>query len=343
MTPASKPTPETPGLPSPDDVPPPPEAPHDLGLAPALKDASSAFAARIIDHFTSPKFTAPMLPAVALEVHSLAHKTNIDVAQVIAVLERDPLLAGRVLKVAQSAAYYAVGGVASLRDAVVRIGLRGLSDILWEVAFTSRVLRTPKYSLLTDTVIKHSTAIGHLVRTICNGLGINADSGFLCGLLHDAGTTACLSVLGSPPPGERQPPDQLVGPILKLCHEEATRILAALWKLPDEVQSVIGHHHTIGSGPIPAVLAALVVAEVMAAEIEPKLALATLGADPVDLDAYARSRETLRLTDERMAKIRPEAAKILAGLTAAPKPVMVTPPRSVPKVPKKATMSARKR
>jgi HD-like signal output (HDOD) protein len=307
----------------------------------ALKDASSAFAARIIDHFTSPKFTAPMLPAVALEVHSLAHKTNIDVAQVISVLERDPLLAGRVLKVAQSAAYYAVGGISSLRDAVVRIGLRGLSDILWEVAFTSKVLRTPKYSLLTDTVIKHSTAIGHLVRLVCGSVGVNSDSGFLCGLLHDAGTTACLSVLGNPPPGERQPPDQLVGPILKLCHEEATRILAALWQLPAEVQAVIGHHHDVGTGPIPPVLAALVVSEVLTAEIEPKLALAQLGADPIDQDGYGRARETLRLDDERLAKIRPEATKILAGLTAAPKPVMVTPPRAVPR--KSATLSARKR
>jgi HD-like signal output (HDOD) protein len=312
----------------------------DAGLSPALGDATSAFAARIIEHFASPSFQVPLLPSVALEIHSLAHKANIDVAQVISVLERDPLLAGRVLKVAQSAAYYAVGGISSLRDAVVRIGLRGLSDILWEVAFTSKVLRTPKYSQLTDTVIKHSTAIGHLVRMMCNTLGINSDSGFLCGLLHDAGTTACLSVLGAPPPGERQPPDQLVGPILKLCHEEATRILAGMWKLPDEVQAVIGHHHSVGTENVPPVLAVLVVAEVIAAEIEPKLALSVMGADPMDREAYTRCCQLLRLDEDRMIKVRAEAAKLLAGLVGVPKAVMVSPPKSPPR---KATMSARKR
>jgi len=72
------------------------------------------------------------------------------------------MLAGRVLKIAQSAAFAPVGTITSLQDAVVRLGLRNLSEIAWEVSLGTRVFRSHAYGDAMEMVRRHSTACAYL-------------------------------------------------------------------------------------------------------------------------------------------------------------------------------------
>ena len=114
------------------------------------------------------------------------------------------------------------------------------------------------------------------------------------------------------------------------------------WKLPQEVQEVLARHHVVADGPMPPVLAALVMAEGLAAELEPRLSLAAMGADIIDEPTTARARQVLRLSDNRMARVRDEATKLLASLTADPvRPA--TTRTSSSRASRKPTLVARKR
>src|SRR5437867_4714679 len=108
------------------------EGEYELDADAVVLESAAEFAARLKAHFTSPGYTPPLLPAVAIQVQQLSQKADVDIAALVSVMEKDPLFAARVLKIAQSAAFAAAGGISSLKDAVVRIGLRNLTDIAWE-------------------------------------------------------------------------------------------------------------------------------------------------------------------------------------------------------------------
>jgi HD-like signal output (HDOD) protein len=57
----------------------------------------------------SPTYRVPVLPAVAIELMRLTRLPQVRVADVRQVLERDPLLAAKVLQLTQSALYSRIG------------------------------------------------------------------------------------------------------------------------------------------------------------------------------------------------------------------------------------------
>src|SRR5882757_7601963 len=152
-------------------------------------------AAALRSRFTSPSYKPPLLPAIALEVHQLAQQSDVNLARMAAVIEKDPLLAARVLRLAHSAASAPTGAIPSVRDAIVRIGIRNLADVAWEVALDTRVFRSKSYSGLMALVSRHSIACAHLSRLVARFTSIASEYAFLCGLLHDVGMAAALVIL----------------------------------------------------------------------------------------------------------------------------------------------------
>ena len=91
--------------------------------------------------FTSPTFKPPVLPTVAFEIHELTRHPDADFVRIQRLLEKDAVLAAKVLQMAQSPVYARGTPVQSLRDAVSRIGLDRIRDAVWEVAVGLRVFR----------------------------------------------------------------------------------------------------------------------------------------------------------------------------------------------------------
>jgi putative nucleotidyltransferase with HDIG domain len=255
-----------------------------------------------------------MLPAVAVELHGLAHRRDTDAAQISAVLERDPLLAARVLKISQSAAFGGGGSITSLREAVARLGMRNLSDIAWEVAFDTRVFRSAKYGALMESIQRHSTACAHLARHICSFTSVASEYAFLCGLLHDVGMAASL-IAFSESQALGAPPESLFAPVLHACHSEASGTVARLWKLPEDVQAVIGRHHGGGpeSGPASPLTSVLIVADGLAGELGAGIKWQGVDLDGTDAPTFDAARKVLALDDARMAVLRGEAQRVIAA------------------------------
>jgi putative nucleotidyltransferase with HDIG domain len=275
-------------------------------------ESAADFAARLKAHFTSPGYTPPLLPAVAMQVQQLSTRADVDIPALVAVMEKDPMFAARVLKIAQSAAFASSGSIASLRDAVVRIGLRNLTDIAWEVAMNMRIFRSQAYAAPMEAVRRHSTACAHLARMLSAATGISSEYAFLCGLLHDIGIASSLIVLGEQQPGQALDP-MLLGMILKRCHQEASLVIATLWKLPGDVQLVVGHHHDVQiQGFVHPLAAVVAVAEQLARELGFGVMLAGSDCDGTEELAMAKARDALKLDKAGMDRMREEAKKLAA-------------------------------
>jgi HD-like signal output (HDOD) protein len=274
---------------------------------------------RLLRLFASPTYQPPKLPQVALEIMELSQRPEVSFDEVSAVLEKDPLLAAKVLSIAQSAVYAPRSPILSLRQATIRLGLKTLRDLVLEAAVSMRVFRAPGYGEAMERLSRHSTATAYLLRALCRRTGIDAEYAFLCGLLHDVGLAACLLALSDEPRGGAVPYDTL-GPALDDLHEEASGLVTRLWALPPQVQQLAASHHDLEVGGRPDQLhAALIVAEALAGEqgagMEPPGA--TAGLDLNGPELLEQACGALGLDAPALAATRAEARGILGALGAA--------------------------
>ena len=280
-----------------------------------LGETADQFAGRLRAHFSSPGYTPPLLPKVALEVHALTQQSDVDAAKVVEVMRKDPMLAGRVLKIAQSAAFAPVGTITSLQDAVVRLGLRNLSEIAWEVSLGTRVFRSQTYANAMEMVRRHSTACAYLARMVSSFTPLASEYAFLCGLLHDVGIAAALILLGEDKHKETGFDPAMLSTALQQCHQEASAVVAGLWKLPADVTLVLGHHHDVMiDGFVHPLAAVVAVAEDLTRDVGLGIVLDGHDCDVTSDSALAQARSALGFDSARVERLKQEAKKLISTL-----------------------------
>jgi putative nucleotidyltransferase with HDIG domain len=287
------------------------------GAAASIFDGG-AVRVRILRLFASPSYRPPRLPQVALEILALSRQPDVDFDAVVAVLERDPILAAKVLSLCQSAAYARGAPVRSLRQALVRLGLDALRDLVLEAAVHLRVFRVPGYEQPMARLGRHSTVVARLMPALCGAAGVDSEYAFLCGLLHDVGIAACLLAISDDQRGIVVPFSEAARVVDDL-HEEASGLLARLWDLPPDVQRVVASHHRLVYGGTPSpVNAALLVAEALAREVD--AGVSARGAElPIDQSPESEmlaAQAFLQLDDATLNGLRAAAQRVSAGLAA---------------------------
>lgn len=275
---------------------------------------------RIRATFAAPTYAPPVLPLAALEVHQLSQAKNVKLEQVQSALEKDPMLAARVLKVANSP-LYAGAPLQSLHHAVLRLGMKNLASVVWEVALNMRVFRSKLYEQPMEQIRLHSTAVAHLSRLVAQQTSIPLDYAFLCGLLHDVGAAAILMLLGERnPTGQQDSPldDDVLNTVMDDTHAEASQLVAKIWKLPGDLQLVLAHHHSVTSGGYAHPTAAVVaLAQRLAAEEGPQLGWAMPRWDQTPISSVVAAEQALNIDAAAFEKLRKRAELMLAELSRA--------------------------
>jgi putative nucleotidyltransferase with HDIG domain len=291
----------------------------------ALSDESSpsadvalvmAFITQLRRVFSAPGYRPPLLPTVALEVHELSLRSDVSADQLVEVLEKDAVLAAQVLRVAGSATYGGWGqDNISLKVAVVRLGLRGLASVVWEVAAGMRVFRSVRYVAVMEQIRAHSTLCAHLCRLIASRKALNTETAFLCGLLHDIGMAATLLVLSDRPKDEPSIDPGVLDEVLRQTHQEVSGMIAQLWKLPEDVQNVLANHHSFPAGEPPTPLsAAVAMVEELSHDLGHGVEIGAGRCDRVAPATLARAREVLGFTDVQDAELRETAQRLATSV-----------------------------
>jgi putative nucleotidyltransferase with HDIG domain len=217
--------------------------------------------------FKSPKYRPPVLPSVAIELSDLTRKTTVSYDEVVQVLQNDPLIVAGVLKLAQSPIYGGRSPVQSLKEAIQRLGINTLRDIVWQVVAGMRLFRVEGYTGIMERLQAHSVFTACMARVIATRAGIAAEHAFLCGLLHDVGISGTLIALVE---GEKNLPDlSMLLAAIDGMHAQAGGMIAKLWGLSPAIEKAIEQHHPPRSefARAPALAAVLCVAEHYADEL----------------------------------------------------------------------------
>ncbi len=138
---------------------------------------------------------------------TLSQRTDVEIDDVVALLEQDSMIAGRVLKIVGSAAMTGAVKITSLREATMRIGLKTIHDIVMEIAMNMRVFKSADYSDTMELLRRHATATAHLSRIVCKYTALEAEFAFMAGLMHDVGIAGTLLVLSDSKGRSKTPPD----------------------------------------------------------------------------------------------------------------------------------------
>jgi putative nucleotidyltransferase with HDIG domain len=269
---------------------------------------------KLLSIFRSPQYRPPVLPNVALELTELSKKPNVSYDDVVRVVEKDPMITASVLKLAQSP-LYGSRPVQSLKDALNRLGLATLRDLVWQVVVNMRLFRVRDYAPIMERLHLHATVTAYASRIIAQKAGIAAEHAFLCGLLHDIGWSGTLIAVSE---NNAKPPDPktLFAAIDKM-HVEAGAAMARLWGLSQEISTVIGYHHHLDRQRKPAsvLVPVLVVAEQIADDlgfgIEATLEQGASRKDRIDANLEGRFETAVILLklENKLDAIREAAAE----------------------------------
>lgn len=222
---------------------------------------------RLLELFRSPNYKAPVLPAVAFELTELSRKKTVSYDEVARTVEKDPVIAGSLLKLAQSPMY---GGgrarVQTLRDALNRLGVNKLRDAVWQIVMDMRLFKADGFSETLGHLQSHTTFTAHAARIVAQQASLASEQAFLAGLIHDVGWNGILIVISEISRDAEATPALMSA--LDQIHSEVGATMAKLWGVSDEIVELVRNHHAphVQGKPVSPLFHAVRLAEKLAEE-----------------------------------------------------------------------------
>lgn len=193
----------------------------------------------------------PMLPAMAQDVMRVALDPEVSPNRLMVIVQKDPVLATGVIRLANSAFSAPAGEITSISEAIVRIGTRAVRNVVTAVCFTSRVRDPQIYGTAGRALIDHAIGAAYLAWSVAECAGESPDEAFVYGLLHDIGKLLILKLAHDfrQRGGPRPDPDT-VNRLIAEVHAAAGGRLLRGWKMPEGLsEAVAWHHDPDGAGP----------------------------------------------------------------------------------------------
>jgi putative nucleotidyltransferase with HDIG domain len=187
----------------------------------------------------------PILPDATARILALCEDEKTDARAVEAVLERDASLAAHVLRIANSSAYAPQSPIVSLQQAVSRLGLGTMRNIVLAISLQGRIFKVPGHQTRVRSIWIHCAISAAFAREIARKLRRNVEAAFLCGLLHDVGRPVVLqATLDSLAHRSKEPlPSALLETAMDEFHESVAGRMVSSWKLAEWTATVVANHH----------------------------------------------------------------------------------------------------
>lgn len=184
--------------------------------------------------------TFPVLPGAVAEVMSLANSPEANFREVDRVVRQDPIVAARVLSVANSPLYRPPSPITSLRVAMLRLGWSILREVLLQAVAEAHLFRNgPRRELASARL--HAIVLAHVHRHVASIVGFDTEHAFVCGLLHDLGRPIMLSLLGDAKAPKLEVAQRTA--LIDALHCTIGEHVAQAWGLPEVVVRVCRDHH----------------------------------------------------------------------------------------------------
>ncbi|HVB06058.1 MAG TPA: HDOD domain-containing protein [Acidimicrobiales bacterium] len=212
----------------------------------------------------------PAQPFAAMLILRLVDDPDASPAQLARLVEMDPVLAARVMRLANSPATGVRSGVNSAARAVILLGFSAVRAI---AAAAASCLLSEEVDLGPVDYWAHSVTVGAAASVAAEVLGVAQNESFSAGLLHDIGSALlhradpARYVDISANRGTRTLGDA-EREAFGVSHAEAGADALGLWHFPTSFVDAVATHHCSVSGASP-LAQAVILGEALAERVEP--------------------------------------------------------------------------
>jgi HD-like signal output (HDOD) protein len=194
--------------------------------------------------------TLPSLPTIAMEVLELTRKVDVDIAEIAAIITKDPALSGKILRTVNSSFYGRSQHVSTISQAMVILGLQSVKTLVLGFSLTTTLHKNKTKGFDILGYWKRSIYSATAARTIGKKMNlVQIEEAFLAALLKDIGMLVLDQVLEGKygeTCAEAHSHQELLlveNRALGMTHADAGAILAEVWKLPPILAVPIASSH----------------------------------------------------------------------------------------------------
>lgn len=275
--------------------------------------AENRLTLQIYEDLNENRLLLPSLPHVAVRIGEAVNDEDSDARKVAALIETDPAIALKIVKAANSARYGGISQVATVTEAVARLGMQDTRVLV--ITFALRELfRTTSRKLEKRmfTLWEHSRRIAALARVLGDKVGgFNPHEALLAGLVHDIGVVAVIGYA-------RDFPEVAENPValessIHALRTQLSGMILSKWQLPAELVSAAKdaenwYRQRVGRADYADLVIVAQLHDGVAGDIDPSQvpALSRLGLSASEID---RGLELLHDAHEEVAAAR----RLLAG------------------------------
>ncbi len=193
---------------------------------------------KILDDCRRGNIDIPSLPDIALQVRNAVNDPNKGINQIAKLLEMDPNIAARVIKIANSSMFSGYRLTSSCMEAVARLGLHVIQNIVICVAVNNLFSApNPQLQLQLKKVLDSSRRIGAISYVIGSIVkGKQAEKAMLAGLISQIGALPIINYLSRIPDIKEN--SALVSSIVKKLSGQVGRMVLEEWNFDKELINV---------------------------------------------------------------------------------------------------------
>jgi putative nucleotidyltransferase with HDIG domain len=247
----------------------------------------------------------PPMPQVAQRALSLIRQPESSATQVASVLAVDQVLAGLVLRWANSAYYGLQQRVATVQQAVMVLGLHVVRDLLLASAVAPYLNRPlPGYDLKRGELWRHSLGVAVGAKWVAERHGWKfGDEAYHAGLLCDIGKLAFEKLLRD---NDTSQVDWQRGAFMDqerahfgIDHAMLGAEMAKRWRLPDDLVAAIRYHHN----PSASTEYQQIIASVHVADAATMMMGVGVGKDGLRYNLDQSAIDQMRLNDQDLVEL----------------------------------------
>lgn len=203
------------------------------------------FTESLLRNLETNSLVLPVLPDVALKVHSLLNNPKATVTDIAKALSMDAAISARVIQVANSPMFRGQDPIEDLNTAIMRMGhalVRSLVTVM--LVEQSHHPKSPLLRQRISHLWKHNTQVAALSYVLArNYTSLKPDEAMLAGLLHDIGVLPVLEHALNFPEIINNP--QTLDDALKETHTIVGARILEIWKFPKAFILTAAEHENL--------------------------------------------------------------------------------------------------
>ncbi|MFZ5806556.1 MAG: HDOD domain-containing protein [Verrucomicrobiota bacterium] len=210
--------------------------------------ADPVFRTRLIDVLKKGE-DLPKFPASLYRLRDVVGNPNATLNEIGELIEMDASLTAQFIRLSNSSFYRREGDIASIHDALIRIGLNEVKNTVFAACLVSEFQKL-KFPIDWATFWTHNLLVAKLTEKICDIYRPVESGEYLAGLLHDVGKLVFIghfpelyeNVMMETFKNSTSTVDE-ENKILRINHAQVGGVLCRMWKLNEKIQNAIAYHH----------------------------------------------------------------------------------------------------